>query len=66
MYHVSCVTENCQRNDVRKRKWNQQKYFVFTLSDEYFHSSTLSILFLLVILGLAPRTKKRAKEDIKA
>lgn len=29
-----------------------------TLSEEYFHSSTLSMLFLLVNLGLAPTKKK--------
>lgn len=35
-----------------------------TLSEEYFHSSTLSMLFLLVNLGLAP-AGKTAKDRIK-
>lgn len=30
-----------------------------TLSEEYFHSSTLSMLFLLVNLGLAPTGQKK-------
>lgn len=36
-----------------------------TLSEEYFHSSTLSMLFLLVNLGLAPTGKKTLKYLIK-
>lgn len=39
------------RTDMRERE--------ITLSEEYFHSSTLSMLFLLVNLGLAPLEKKK-------
>jgi len=35
-----------------------------TLSDEYFHNSTLSVLFLLVILGLAPTEKKNKNRHV--
>lgn len=37
-----------------------------TLSEEYFHSSTLSMLFLLVNLGLAPTGKKKPQIFNKA
>lgn len=37
-----------------------------TLSEEYFHSSTLSMLFLLVNLGLAPTGKKKTQIFNKA
>lgn len=37
-----------------------------TLSEEYFHSSTLSMLFLLVNLGLAPTGKKNPQIFNKA
>lgn len=38
--------------------------YEITLSEEYFHSSTLSMLFLLVNLGLAPTGQKQNKACI--
>lgn len=49
-FSLACCT------DMRERE--------ITLSEEYFHSSTLSMLFLLVNLGLAPMEKNKQVNEL--